>query len=69
MHFVMLPSQALCDANGPPFLFPQQFQGIALCVHVVRGYQFEHVLWKLHVSVLELIITIPTIGTNISTGV
>jgi hypothetical protein len=46
----------LCDAERSPFLLPQQLQCVPRGVEVVLGDDLEHLLGKLHVTVLVRVI-------------
>ena len=42
----------LCDSERSPFLLPQQLQCASRAVEVIFGNDLEHLLGKLHVTVL-----------------
>jgi hypothetical protein len=49
----------LCDAERSPFLLPQQLQSASRAVEVILGDHLEHLLGKLHVTVLVNVVRVP----------
>lgn len=62
VHFVVLPAQALRDAQPPPLLLPQQLERAALAVEVVARDHLEHVLGQLHVAVFVVVVGVSVGG-------
>jgi len=61
MNLIVLPPKALGDAQAPPFLFMQNFERARLCIEIIFGDSFEHILREHHVSILVIFVRI-TVG-------
>lgn len=58
MHFIVFPSETLCNAQSSPLIFPEQLQCASGPVKVVLGYRFQHLLRKLDVTVLVVVVVV-----------
>lgn len=59
VYLVVLPPQALRDAQASPLVFPQQLERASGAVEVVLGDRLEHLLGELHVAVFVVVVIVP----------
>jgi len=60
MNFVVFPSQTLRDSKRSPLLFPQKLQRLANAVKVFFGYNLEHLLRELNMTVFVIFVRVTT---------
>jgi len=57
MYFIMDPSQALLDADSPPFVIRKETKSSSvIIIEVALRNEFEEGFWEYHMPILVLVV-------------